>query len=461
LARIYIQTGDESVLEEAGDVGRLIAVTRLPVESILDLHSRILCEEIARDGAPPPTQVVEAAVTCLAAVLVAWRVAAEGTVLASEPHRPPGVEAEPPVFLRFEADETLSRIGWPEGAGSGADLPAWARAGDLRHLVAGLSGVCRMSDLHQAIRHRRLSSFDMPRPPPDQIRLRLVICPFRDGSGIIAIHDVTAQLAARAGEIQRRKLESLGQFAGGVAHEINNLLQPIVTIAQLTLEERTDDPELHADLDIVLGCALKAAGILRDVLVFARQAPSPLRPLPLAAAVREALAPVQGCLPPGITLVEDLDRCGDEAAALNPAELEQVVGNLLRNAADAMDERGTITVAAAPHLVSGADAVRIGLPSGRYLRLSVADQGPGIDPVVVHRIFDPFFTTKDIGKGTGLGLSIVTAIIKSWGGCVTLRPGASQGAVFDVFLPPVKPREGTTVPRSGPPAPSVGRRRKT
>jgi len=442
LQRAYMRSADESVLEEAGDVGRLIALTGLPVESVLDLHSRILCEEIAQTPSVSHDSQIVGAVTCLAAVLVAWRVAAEGIGESGESPLVSSRDGVPPVFLRFAIDGRLSRITLDgESDEEAGALPAWADLPSLSALAEALSGASRLAEIRAAIKQCRLASFEMPASIPGQNTLRAVICPFRDGTGLVAIHDVTALLAARTAEVQRRKLESLGQFAGGVAHEINNLLQPIMTIAQLSIEDHAANEDLCHDLGLVLDSARKAADILRDVLIFARQAPPTLQPLPLAAAVHKALAPLRGWLPSGLRLVEDLEACGDETVLGNATELTQVVGNLVHNAIDAMERLGgTVTVSAVPYDVSGVEAARLGLAAGRYLRLSVADQGAGVDPRIVHRIFDPFFTTKDVGKGTGLGLSIVNAILKSWGGSIALRPGGGR-TVFDVFLAPSRSRQ--------------------
>jgi CheY-like chemotaxis protein len=129
----------------------------------------------------------------------------------------------------------------------------------------------------------------------------------------------------------------------------------------------------------------------------------------------------------------------DEAAAVagNSCELGQVLRNLVGNAIDAMSGAGTVTISVARVVLDEPQAQRLLMSPGPYVRLSVADDGRGIDPETAQRIFDPFFTTKAIGKGTGLGLAIVRGIVQSWGGTIVLRAGVVRGTVFDVLLPAV------------------------
>jgi signal transduction histidine kinase len=135
-------------------------------------------------------------------------------------------------------------------------------------------------------------------------------------------------------------------------------------------------------------------------------------------------------------MIETFEADDQAMIAGNRAELTEILNNLVRNAFDAASPNGTVSVSVAPHTVTETASLRLSLPPGPYLRLTVADNGPGIDPAIAHRIFEPFFTTKEIGQGTGLGLAIINGIVQSWGGHVGLRGDAAEGATFDILFSP-------------------------
>lgn len=415
LQRSYMDTASESVLDELTDVGRLLAVTGIPVESVLEVHGVALAEVLAHADGRLRDGLVQMATTCLFQVMVAWRMAAEG--LADDPDGAVAGLVTPPVFLPFGADGALS--GDPG-------------VHTLDEKLTALGVAARRDEVAEAVRGRRLMAFDVhPVGVAGQV-LRAVLCPFHDGSGVLCIHDVSARRAAAA-LFQRHKLASLGQLAGGIAHEINNLLQPILSAAQFMAEDHADDPALMENVSIVLDSVRLAASVVRDVLAFARRGASDLVPMDLAEAVEREMGVLRRTLPAAARVTVDL-----QAAPVvrgNGGELAQVLRNLVGNAVEATQGRGRVALSVASVVVDAAQSARLLLPVGPYARLSVADDGPGIAPDAARRVFEPFFTTKEVGKGTGLGLAIVHGIVRGWGGTIVLRDHAEAGAVFDVYLP--------------------------
>ncbi|MGE5476807.1 MAG: response regulator [Bacteroidales bacterium] len=414
LQRAYLATTDEAVLDQLTDIGRLLAVTGVPLESVLEAHGAVLAKALRHADPQRHDDVVQASSICLSQVMVAWRIAAEGLADSGDVALPQA--AVPPVFLTFDRDGGLA--GDPS-------------ATTLHGKLASLGVACRAAEVGEAVRQRRLMTFDVhPADTSDQV-LHAVLCPFHDGSGLLCIHDVSARRAAAEAQFQRRKLASLGQLAGGIAHEINNLLQPILSAAQFIGEDHAGDAELMGDVQIIIDSARSAANVVRDVLAFARRTASDLTPMNLAHAVEREMETILRAAP--LRAEVKIQALAAPVIRANAGELAQVLRNLVGNAAEAALGRVVVSVAAME--IDQALAVQLSLPAGPYARLSVADDGPGISAETARHIFEPFFTTKEVGKGTGLGLAIVRGIVHGWGGAIALRQDAPAGAVFDVFVP--------------------------
>lgn len=234
--------------------------------------------------------------------------------------------------------------------------------------------------------------------------------------------------------LRAQRLECIGTLAGGIAHDLNNLISPITLSAQM-LHNPLSEAARHEMVCIVENCAERAAGIIRQVLTFARGIEGERIALQLRHLIREVediasetfprLIKIRTCAPAHVRLVE-----GDAT------QLQQVLMNLCVNARDAMPEGGTLTITADNFDVD--DSYSSMTPDARpgpHVRLQVADTGVGIPSGQLEKIFDPFFTTKPIGKGSGLGLSSVAGIVKSHGGFVEVRSEVGKGTTFDVFLP--------------------------
>jgi PAS domain S-box-containing protein len=259
-----------------------------------------------------------------------------------------------------------------------------------------------------------------------------------EGEAYVIGRDTTAEVARRA-ELeqaqdalrQAQKVESLGQLTGGVAHDFNNLLTPIIGNLDLLRRRITGEREVR-----LLGSALEAAErartLIQRLLAFARR--QPLRPGPVDVAqlvdgMADLIASTSG---PQIKLV--LDIAPDlPAATADLNQLEMAVLNLSVNARDAMPDGGLLTIAA--RLVGLPEGNAAKVASGRYVRLSVADTGIGMDADTLARAVEPFFSTKGIGKGTGLGLSMVHGLAMQLGGGMHVASKPGLGTVVELFLP--------------------------
>lgn len=267
------------------------------------------------------------------------------------------------------------------------------------------------------------------------------IAPVRDYPGreatvfVLNLRDVTVD-RQRAGQLlQSQKMEALGQLSGGVAHEINNLLQPILALADLGQDFADKDPgKVRKYFEVIASSARKARDVVRQVLTFARRDAPQLAAHKIGGLVSEALNLLQSGLPPGIVLEQHLHAEG-AVVLVNPTQVSQVVLNLVANAADAMNGQGTVSVNLAAVDLDAAAASALTIAPGRWVKLSVIDHGCGMDSYTLSRIFEPFYTTKVAGKGTGLGLSVVYSIVTGWGGTLKVESEVDQGTRAMIYIP--------------------------
>jgi signal transduction histidine kinase len=215
-----------------------------------------------------------------------------------------------------------------------------------------------------------------------------------------------------------------------VAHQINNPLGSIVLYAHILLEEYGLGPEAQADVRRIVDDAQRCQTIVQELLDFARQSRLDIRPQDINRALARTIFLLEGQpLFRDLRIVQEFD----PDLPLVPADLQQlnhVFLNLVLNAADAMEGRGTLTLKTR---VSG---------NGRYVQVEVTDTGPGIPGAILPRIFDPFFTTKEEGRGTGLGLSVAYGVVQNHGGRLTVCSAPGEGSAFVMELPLV-PDAGT------------------
>ena len=257
-----------------------------------------------------------------------------------------------------------------------------------------------------------------------------------------------------AAEAQRRSLEerlrhseriaTVGTLAGGIAHEFNNIMTPILLYAQAALDELPDTGEPANDLRRVIAAAHRARTLVNRVLTFSREIGSgPTAPVSVGAVVEEVVALLRAIVPPNIEIISRV------APAVVPVPgdaslVHQVVMNLCTNAYQAMRASGGRMTVSLAQRFEGADAR---VPPAEYVVVEISDTGHGMDARTLSRIFEPFFTTREVGEGTGLGLSVVHGIASSMGAVVVADSQIGKGATFRVYF--------SIAPRSSPVADQV------
>lgn len=231
-----------------------------------------------------------------------------------------------------------------------------------------------------------------------------------------------------------QRMEAVGELAGGVAHEFNDLMQTITGCAQFAQQNLPSDSCVHADLEHLLSASERAAMLTRQLLNFSRR--DTIRPVPIcvADALTELMATLRLCIPESISLQVDIQD-GDAAISADPSLLQQILMHLCVNARDAMDSVGTILIRSRKIAVEKQRGLSGEVEPGEYVQLSITDTGPGVPDELQSRIFEPFFTTKEAGKGTGMGLAMVFGVVQQHGGFVRVSSGLNEGATFQVHLP--------------------------
>ena len=266
------------------------------------------------------------------------------------------------------------------------------------------------------------------------------------------IHDVTSKVQAEREARRAQRLESVGTLAGGLAHDINNLLSPI-KLGLSIVRERTSDADTLEALSTMESNARRASEIVQRLLAFARGTESFRLPVEIREPIREVANIARNTFPKNITITTTV--ASDLPPTLADAtQIHQVLLNLCLNARDAMPNGGRLGIAASRVKITelGSPA-QGGLAPGAYVLIEVTDTGEGIAPDLLERIFEPFFTTKPVGHGSGLGLSSALGIIKSHEGYMQVASRPGKGSTFQVYLPALAgavshpPREDSTAPR--------------
>ena len=231
-----------------------------------------------------------------------------------------------------------------------------------------------------------------------------------------------------------QKIEAIGQLAGGVAHEFNNTLTAITAYSSLMLDRLEPDSPLRRDVEQVIGSADRAAVLTRQLLAFGRKQVLQPRAIRLNEVVEASIDLLRPLVHPRIALATELDETIPVTEA-DPAQIEQVIVNLVLNARDAITDEGSITVGTARVVLDPPAAAQHDVEPGEYLAVLVSDTGCGMSETIRSRMFEPFFTTKEEGKGTGLGLSTAYGIVRQGGGFVSVETEADLGTTIAVHLP--------------------------
>lgn len=282
----------------------------------------------------------------------------------------------------------------------------------------------------------------------------------RDAAGqpksILAINtDITEKKKLEAQFLRAQRLESIGTLAGGIAHDLNNVLSPMLMAVQM-LQLKVADEQGQRMLDLLRTNAERGGEMVRQVLSFARGIGGERAAMQLRHLVREIVKILKETFPKSI---EISFRLGEDLAMVNgdTTQLHQVLMNLCINARDAMPDGGRLTIEAENRVVDETCAQMIlDARPGRFVMITVTDTGTGIPTEHLDRIFDPFFTTKEVGKGTGLGLSTVLGITKGHGGFVNVYSEPGKGTQFRIYLPALEIPQ-VTLSDAGHPALPAGR----
>ncbi|MDB6130796.1 MAG: hypothetical protein JWM04_1903 [Verrucomicrobiales bacterium] len=265
--------------------------------------------------------------------------------------------------------------------------------------------------------------------------------PIRDQTGqvyrVVGIaEDVTELRQMETQFLQAQKMEAIGTLAGGIAHDLNNILAAINGYTELSLMTLKENPDVREHLGAVLRASSRATDLVRQILTFSRQQRLERRPVQLGPVVVETLKLLRASIPS--TIEFDTTFATDAPTVLADAtQIHQILMNLGTNAWHAMKDRtGRLQVKLEKCMVDAAiAAAQPRLRPGLYARISVSDTGCGMDPATLRRIFEPFFTTKPPGEGTGLGLAVVHGIMDSHDGAVTVYSQPGEGTIFHLYFP--------------------------
>jgi signal transduction histidine kinase len=232
--------------------------------------------------------------------------------------------------------------------------------------------------------------------------------------------------------LHRERIATIGTLAGGIAHEFNNIMTPILLYSQVALHDAPAESALARDLTRIIAAAHRARSLVNGILTFSREMDlQQASVFVLRPTIDEALGLLRAIVPANIEITFaaqsiDVPVCGD------PSLLHQVVINLCTNAYQAMQPQGGRI---AVRLGTVTDPPKVRGSAGRYVLLEVSDTGQGMEQSVLAHIFDPFFTTREVGEGTGLGLSIVHGIVTSMGGVITVESAVGKGTMVQIYLP--------------------------
>ncbi len=259
-------------------------------------------------------------------------------------------------------------------------------------------------------------------------------------SFLVVNSDITERKKLETQFLRSQRMESIGTLASGIAHDLNNVLSPMLMSVQV-LQRKYKDEESQNWLVALRENAERGAGLIKQLLSFARGSENDRLPLQPRHLVKEVIRIVRDALPKSINLRFFIpDNLWTISA--DPTQIHQVLMNLCVNARDAMPAGGTLTLKA-ENIVIDEDYLEMHRDAhpGKFVLIAVGDTGEGIEPENIGKIFEPFFTTKEIGKGTGLGLSTVAGIVKSHQGFVNVYSEPGKGTRFGVYLPAIETKE--------------------
>ncbi len=289
----------------------------------------------------------------------------------------------------------------------------------------------------------------------EHLELESTVSTVYDESGrvlnyVVIEHDITHETLLEQQVRQMQNIEALGRLAGGIAHDLNNILYPIIINTEMLIDDAGPGSPAYEPLNQVLHAAYRQKDLVKQVLAFSRRNEQQRRPIQVTPLVREALHFLRVSLPSTIDIQEHLNAACDTVMG-DPTQIHQVIMNLSTNAAEALGSKpGTIEVTLANTRLEE-NRVLPDMRPGQYLQLTVRDTGSGMTGEVVERAFEPFFSTKDTSKSSGMGLAVVHGIVKSHGGSITVESKKNKGSRFTVYFPVVdKSDQARTSDRNAP-----------
>jgi PAS domain S-box-containing protein len=235
---------------------------------------------------------------------------------------------------------------------------------------------------------------------------------------------------------QRHKMEAIGTLTAGVAHDFNNILGIIIGNTELALDDIPSFSPTRFSLEEIKTAGLRAKEIVQQLLAFSRKADRKRVPIRLMPVVRDALKFLRATIPATIEIKLDF-RATEDNILSDPTLIHQIMMNLCSNATHAMEEAGGLLTIGLENVILDRTQAKAHeeLSEGQYIKLTVGDNGTGIDPKDVDRIFDPYFTTKAVGKGSGMGLTVVHGIVRDHNGTILVDNRPGKGAKFSILLP--------------------------
>ncbi len=293
------------------------------------------------------------------------------------------------------------------------------------------------------------------RAKDDQVGTGLMSASVLDYNGVphilSVIRDITVFKETEKKLQQSQKIESIGSLAGGIAHDLNNILFPISGLSEMLLDDIPPDNPAHERIEQIYKSAQRGGDLVKQILAFSRQSNPRKLPIRIQPILKEVLKLARATIPMNIKITSHIQaNCGMISA--DPTQVHQIMMNLITNAYHAVEQTGgTIHIelketdmasfdekeevpfhAMTPDGTSGCP---LRLLTGKYACITLSDTGTGMDQTLINKIFEPYFTTKELGKGTGLGLSVVHGIVKEHGGDIRVYSEVGRGTVFNVYLP--------------------------
>ncbi|MBU0545102.1 MAG: PAS domain S-box protein [Proteobacteria bacterium] len=309
-------------------------------------------------------------------------------------------------------------LAYPDSEYRNQVISAWIE--DLKEYVPG---------------EKRPRIFDVTCKDGSRKIIHFVPVSLKTGENLVSFEDITGRVALEDQLRQAQKMESVGRLAGGVAHDFNNMLQAIMGYAELAMIKSQQGSAPDSDLIQISQAAQRAADLTRQLLAFARkQAVSP-KVLDLNITVASMLGMLNRVIGEDIELAwkPGIDPW---PVKMDPAQIDQILANLLVNARDAISGVGKVTIETGNVALDKAYCrINPGFVPGEYALLAVSDTGSGMDKETASHIFEPFFTTKEVGKGTGLGLAMVYGIVKQNSGFINVHSEPGHGTTFNIYLP--------------------------